>query len=64
MGVPFFFMLSGSILSYSYLGQLRFGAREGGLEARFLSCLFLCTCYRSDRLADSRQMTAGFTMLY
>jgi peptidoglycan/LPS O-acetylase OafA/YrhL len=36
MGVPFFFILSGFILSYSYLGQLRFGKeRRRFWEARF-----------------------------
>jgi peptidoglycan/LPS O-acetylase OafA/YrhL len=36
MGVPFFLILSGFILSYSYLGQLRFGGeRRRFWEARF-----------------------------
>ena len=63
MGVPFFLILSGFILSYSYLGQLRFGGeRRRFWEARFCR---VYPVYLLSLLIDwpiRGQMTAGFTI--
>jgi len=65
MGVPFFLILSGFILSYSYLGQLRFGGeRRRFWEARFCR---VYPVYLLSLLIDwpfRGQMTAVSLLLY
>jgi peptidoglycan/LPS O-acetylase OafA/YrhL len=63
MGVPFFFVLSGFILSYAYLGQIRSGTKKRRFwEARFSRIYPVYLLSLLINLPFREHMTAGATL--